>query len=151
MIFWFTGLSGVGKTTLGMRLVAALNRMGRKVVFLDGDELRRVSRNSDFSAQGRKRNVDLAQWFAKRTHEAGTDAVVAVVSPFRGQRESFKAKLNRKGRVLLEFYVHRSTITNNPKDGVDYEEPKRDYVDIVTDGSVDESFKRVLSAVSETL
>ncbi|OGT35026.1 MAG: hypothetical protein A3F11_07415 [Gammaproteobacteria bacterium RIFCSPHIGHO2_12_FULL_37_14] len=42
-VFWLTGLSGSGKTTIGEALAKTLRLSGHTVVFLDGDHLREVS------------------------------------------------------------------------------------------------------------
>ena len=41
-IYWLTGLSGAGKTTIGRLWYEKLKTEGENVVFLDGDELRQV-------------------------------------------------------------------------------------------------------------
>ena len=45
MIFWFTGQPGSGKTTLGKALVDKLD----DVFHIDGDDLRGLSANVDYS------------------------------------------------------------------------------------------------------
>ena len=44
-LFWLTGLSGAGKTTLGILLTKKLRDRGYPVVFLDGDTLREIYNN----------------------------------------------------------------------------------------------------------
>ncbi len=39
-IFWFTGLSGAGKTTIARKAKEVLEGEGKKVLLLDGDEIR---------------------------------------------------------------------------------------------------------------
>ena len=41
-VYWLTGLSGAGKTTIGHLWYKKLREMGETAVFLDGDELRQV-------------------------------------------------------------------------------------------------------------
>ena len=41
-VYWLTGLSGAGKTTIGRLWYQELKESGAPVVFLDGDELRAV-------------------------------------------------------------------------------------------------------------
>lgn len=41
-VYWLTGLSGAGKTTIGRLWYEELKRTGEAAVFLDGDELRQV-------------------------------------------------------------------------------------------------------------
>jgi adenylylsulfate kinase-like enzyme len=41
-VFWITGLSSSGKTTIGQKLWSRLREAGRPAIFLDGDELRQA-------------------------------------------------------------------------------------------------------------
>lgn len=45
IVYWLTGLSGSGKTTIARALTAALRKQNQPVIFLDGDELREVTGN----------------------------------------------------------------------------------------------------------
>ena len=48
--FWFTGLSGVGKTTIANSTKVLIEKDGFKVLILDGDEIReRTNTNLSFS------------------------------------------------------------------------------------------------------
>ena len=57
MIFWFTGQPGHGKTVLATALKQNLNN----VFHIDGDDLRVIFANTDYSEQGRRKNISLAQ------------------------------------------------------------------------------------------
>jgi adenylylsulfate kinase-like enzyme len=65
MVYWFTGQPGAGKTVLGSKLHEFLKsekRNWRKDVFhLDGDDLRELTVNKDYTPEGRERNIRNAQ------------------------------------------------------------------------------------------
>src|SRR5580704_16913989 len=82
-VFWITGLSGAGKTTLGRELRNRLRAAGRPVTFLDGDDLRAViaedlGHSADNRRQSAMRNARLCRLLARQ----GTDVVCATISLF---------------------------------------------------------------------
>jgi glutamine kinase len=82
-VFWITGLSGAGKTTLGEELRSRLAALGHPVVFLDGDALRAaIGQDLGHGAADRRlsamRNARLCGLLA----EQGTDVICATISLF---------------------------------------------------------------------
>lgn len=142
MIFWFTGQPGAGKTTLALALVKALKQRGQASVHLDGDILRAVTDNHDFSTAGRMKNVRAAQALAAKIHNEDVSVVAAFVSPFRTLREEFK----KRGDVV-EIYVHTTAARGRENYFVkDYEPPLADFVDLdTTDISVEDCIKKILA------
>jgi adenylylsulfate kinase len=83
-VYWVTGLSGAGKTTLAVALVAALRSRGRSAILLDGDQLREILDAQ--SGHGREARFALAMRYArlcKILSEQGSDVVIATISMFR--------------------------------------------------------------------
>lgn len=101
MIYWFTGQPGTGKTTLASAWAIHLRSTGNPVAHLDGDTLRAMTGNTDYTREGRRRNVVLAQQLASLFAYEGMDVCVSMVSPDREVRERFK----QRGGVR-EIYLH---------------------------------------------
>ena len=135
MIYWFTGQPGHGKTVLGKKLHKFLQtekRNWRKDVFhLDGDHLRELTFNKDYSEQGRINNIRNAQMIAEYLHNNGCDVVVSLVAPYRWLREEFKEKIGFQN--FQEFYVHCSDPRERDHFHVkEYEQPEIEFIDVNT-------------------
>ena len=140
MIIWLTGQPGSGKTTLCKRMM--LN-MGSDVFHIDGDDLRDLFENKDYSEVGRRKNIELAQQISEYLHNKGKHVFVSLVSPYKDQRDKFKSKM---GNNLIEVYVHTSEIRGRESFFVlDYEPPTENYLNIdTTNESVGDSAKKIL-------
>ena len=101
MIFWFTGQPGSGKTTLGKELIEKLG----EAFHIDGDDLRGLSSNVDYSEQGRINNIRTAQSIAMYLDNKGQDVVVSVIAPYKWLREEFKER-----HKVNEIYLHTTEI-----------------------------------------
>jgi adenylylsulfate kinase-like enzyme len=143
MIYWFTGQPGSGKTTLALALKAALQKAGCTVVHLDGEFLREITANGDFTKAGRTRNIKAGQLLAAKLHAEGVNVVASFVSPYRDIREAFKTK-----EEVLEIYVHTAETRGKESHfAADFQPPQERFLDIDTTGiSVDDCVERILRA-----
>jgi adenylylsulfate kinase-like enzyme len=144
MIYLFVGQPGSGKTTLGKKLQMWLQmdkKNWRKSVFhIDGDELRHLFPNSDYSKEGREKNIQKAFDIAKYLDSNGNDVVISMVSPYRELREKFKSECK-----VQEIYCH--TIKKRGREEFfveDYEKPIQFYIDLDTSELPDETFKKLI-------
>jgi len=127
MIYWMTGQPGAGKTTLAKWMEA---HFAGKGVIVDGDDIRAIFDNKDYSEAGRRKNIELAQNIAKFYHHKGNVAIVSLVSPYKDQRDYFKETM---GDNIQEIYVHTSSIRGREQFHVaNYEAPTENFVDIDT-------------------
>lgn len=143
MIYWFTGQPSHGKTILADLLKQEKFPNAYRI---DGDEMRELFTNKDYSIKGRIANIDAAQKIAHYLHNQGQDVIVSLVSPYLDQREEFKQVL---GDNIKEIYVH----TNEPRERdhfavKGYQAPQENFIDI--DTTIDtpkESLKKILDEI----
>lgn len=127
MVYWFTGQPGAGKTTLAECLTLDLLP---KSINVDGDDIREIFDNKDYSEAGRRKNIELAQNLAHFLHNKNYNVIVSLVSPYKDQRESFKEKL---GNSIVEFYVHTTEDRGRNQFHVEnYEPPTENFIDVDT-------------------
>ena len=143
MIIWLTGQPGSGKTTLCKQMM--LN-MGSDVFHIDGDDLRDLFDNKDYSEVGRRKNIELAQQISEYLHNKGKHVFVSLVSPYKDQRDKFKSKM---GDNLIEVYVHTTEVRGREGYFVkEYEKPSGSFIDIdTTNVSIDDSANMILELI----
>jgi adenylylsulfate kinase-like enzyme len=149
MIYWFTGQPGAGKTTLADMLKEELEKNRNfvyKVFRIDGDDMRELFSNKDYSIKGRVDNVSTAQRIAHYLHNQEKDVIVSLVSPYIDQREDFKKLL---GENIKEIYVHTSDKRERDNfKSIAYTPPQSNYIEIDTtfDAPI-ESLKKILEYI----
>ena len=143
MIYWFTGQPCAGKTVLANLLKKEIPGAFR----IDGDDMRELFSNKDYSINGRVINVGTAQRIAQYLNNQGKDVIVSLVAPYIDQREDFKALM---GDQIIEFYVH--TTESRERDhfkAIAYTPPLANFVDIDTTHDTEEqSFEKVLESIN---
>ena len=154
MVYLFTGQPGSGKTVLGKKLIEFLKtekRNWRRTVFhLDGDDLRELTVNKDYTPKGREINIRNAQMITEYNHKNGCDVVVSLVAPPRWLREEFKQKIGLDN--FQEFYVHCS----DPRErdhfhSKNYEAPETEFMDVdTTKDNPLKSFSKIINYLTKT-
>jgi adenylylsulfate kinase len=102
-IIWFTGQPGSGKTTLSNALQERLKNTHPTiaVVSVDGDDLRDIFVNKDYSENGRRLNIQTAINITKFLQSKGSLVIASLVSPYKDLREDLK-----KERDTLEIFLY---------------------------------------------
>jgi adenylylsulfate kinase len=140
MIYWFCGQPASGKTTLAKALIEKLNRRG--IIHIDGDKLRDILQNHDYTEEGRKRNIQSVLDITRFCDAVGYDVVISVVAPYNEHRESLK-----KTNLMKEIYVHTNEIRGRENYFVkDFQKPVNDFIDMdTTNVSVEECINKILN------
>ncbi len=80
--FWITGLAGSGKTTLAKRALEILRSEGLQLILLDGDHMRDVFSNNNYSKDSR---IELAKKYSnlsKNLNLQGFSTICSTISLF---------------------------------------------------------------------
>jgi len=81
-VLWMTGLSGSGKTTIGLALEKELYKRGFLVMMLDGDLVRTgINKNLKFSVEDRKENIRRIAEVSKLFVNCGVMTINCFISP----------------------------------------------------------------------
>jgi adenylyl-sulfate kinase len=164
---WMTGLPGSGKSTVAAGVEAQLLGQGRSTYVLDGDNLRHgLNGDLGFSAEDRAENVRRTAEVSALLADAGVVVLVALVSPYRADRDAARAVHEARGLPFLEIHVATSLEECERRDpkglyararageitgltGVDdpYEPPAAPEVVVGAGESVDEAVARVVAAL----
>ena len=103
---WMTGLPGSGKSTVAHGVETRLLAAGRPTYILDGDNLRHgLNGDLGFSAAHRAENVRRTAEVSALLADAGVVVLVALVSPYRADRDRARAVHEARGLPFLEIHV----------------------------------------------
>jgi bifunctional enzyme CysN/CysC len=102
-VFWFTGLSGSGKSTIANAFEQKLHAMGKHTYILDGDNVRHgLNRDLGFTETDRVENIRRVAEVAKLMVDAGLIVLVTFISPFRADRAMARS-LFKEGEFIEVF------------------------------------------------
>tara|TARA_B100000902_G_C27263905_1_gene892386 strand:+ start:340 stop:813 length:474 start_codon:yes stop_codon:yes gene_type:complete len=107
MIIWLTGQPASGKTTLANSLINQLSneKPELKIINLDGDDLRLINKNKDYSKEGRIKNISTAISIARFLANKNYICILSIVAPYRFLRDELKTEFD-----FLEIYLHTTEI-----------------------------------------
>lgn len=105
-IFWLTGLPCSGKTTIAKELAKHIH-----AEILDGDDIRKIINNNDFSEEGRKNHMMSVAEFASILSKYN-NVIVSLVSPIKSVREEIKKNYPN----LTEIYIYADIDTCKQRD-----------------------------------
>ena len=104
-VYWITGLSGAGKTTIGTMLYQYIKGKQENTVFLDGDILRTVYQCEDYSWEGRKKLAFQHGRLCKMLSEQNINVVICVIAMFEECREWNRSNIEQYHEIYLDVSI----------------------------------------------
>lgn len=167
-VFWFTGLSGSGKSTIAHKVEKMLFEKGLRSYVFDGDNVRHgLCSDLSFSPMARRENVRRIAEVSKLFVENGTICMCAFISPFKEDRQLVREIVGDKDyyeifvtcplsvceeRDVKGFYklAREGKIKNYTGISAPYDVPENPDLIIDTDiSSLEESVDEVLNFIFE--
>ena len=144
-VYFFTGLSGAGKTTIGGLFYRQLKAAKPNVILADGDKMRIITLSTGYSTEERRDRALQSFRLWKEIAEQGIDVVVCSIAMYDEVRDWNRANIEN----YVEIYVKTSWETLYRRDqkglyssgrkdvvGIDlpYDEPKSPDAVVQNDG-----------------
>ena len=105
-VYWITGLSGAGKTTLGNLLYERIRRLKPNVFMLDGDVGRWAYNDAiGYSKKEREEGAYRNGRVCKMISDQGIDVICCTVSMFEGVRDWNRKNIKYYKEIYLEVPI----------------------------------------------
>jgi len=126
MIIVIFGQPASGKTTLAKKFMA------EGFHHIDGDDLRDMFNNKDYSREGRIKNLNRASDIAKYLSYKGHNVVLSLVYPYEEARQ-YLSKLSREVKWI--YLIYEEDRGRDQFKVEDFEVPHRDDIDSIINTS----------------
>lgn len=166
MVIWLMGISGAGKTTLGVKVHDYFKNKNIKSFILDGDVVRNFYDNDlGFSKEDRIANIKRIMLSAHVLEKNKIIPIVCNISPFEELRNIARKKFDSYHEIYLKKNletakkndvknVYENNIDKTEIIGIDlaFDKPLNSNLTINVDFETpDESFKKILNYISKVL
>ena len=165
-VFWLTGLSGSGKTTIALQLEKELFKLGFLVQILDGDNIRAgINNNLSFSEADRAENIRRISEVSKLFLNCGVITINCFVSPTKKMRQNAKKIIGKENYYEIFINADLETCENRDVKGLykkarsgeiknftgidaEYEKPNNPNLEVdTTQLSIDQSIEIILKNI----
>lgn len=114
-----------------------------RTIMIDGDELREIFPNTDYSEKGRIENITKAFTIARFCNQKSFNVVISMVCPYRELREKFKSE-----NPVIEILVKRNDVGDKIQYHVNnFEEPERNFIELDNNGNINDTISELYKKI----
>ena len=103
MVIVLFGQPGSGKSTIANKLLKTY----KSAHHIDGDKLRELFVNKDYSREGRIKNLNRASDIAAYLNSVGEDVIISMVYPYKEARDYLNSLINNVNWIHLTYIEDR--------------------------------------------
>ena len=104
-VYWITGLSGAGKTTIGVLLYNLIKEHKDNIIFLDGDILREVYQMTNYGVEARKELALQYSRLCQMLMKQGMDVIICTIAMFDEIRDWNREHLTNYKEIYLKVTI----------------------------------------------
>ncbi len=117
VLYWITGLSGAGKTTIGTKLYYEMRKSCPGLVILDGDILKRLVGDSlGYSRKERLKRASYYSEMCKMLTDQGITVIICTIAMYDSVREWNRRNIEKYVEIYLK--VDREVLIKRDKKGL---------------------------------
>ena len=115
ILFWITGLSGSGKTTIAKKILPMIKEQYGKTIHLDGDELRKIFNLYGYTYKDRLSNSRIFTKLAKFITDQNINVVFSLVGLMDEPRLWNKKNIKNYIEIFIKSNVKKIILNNKKK------------------------------------
>lgn len=104
-VYWITGLSGAGKTTIGNLLYKYLKKQQKNIVLLDGDSLRSIFNCKGYSNEERNELAFKYSNLCMMLANQGIDVIICTIAMFDNVRAWNRRNISNYNEIYLKVPI----------------------------------------------
>ena len=116
MVIWIIGLSGSGKSFLANKIYKDLNKKRKKVIWVDGDEIRKyITYDLNYTTKDRRKNSKLISDLCKLLEIKGYIVICSILSIFKDHQKKNRKKFKKYMQVYIKSDLKKLKKANTNK------------------------------------